>query len=219
MKSGLKDSYVFDREKSRNCIELRLRCSMKINLKNKVYKNKPKNGKFYIIAVDGRGGAGKTTLTEYIAKLLPGFTILHGDEYFEHVEDTIAFGAFNDERFEKEVLKRIRNGETSFTYYSYDWHKEPHLQAKVLNISEGVVIERSSSFAFNLDYDLRIWVETPARLALQRGQERDEMPLEQGYRSWKEIWKPQEDAHFQKYRPLETADIVIDGTNPFEAQL
>jgi len=62
-------------------------------------------------------------------------------------------------------------------------------------------------------------VQTPETIALERGQERDEMPLEQGYRSWKEIWQPLENAHFNKYNPLETADIVIDGTKPFRNQL
>lgn len=190
-----------------------------INLSNEIFKNPPKNGKFYLIAIDGRGGAGKTTLTEYVAKLLPDFTILNGDEYFEPTKNTIAFGAFNEHRFEKEVLGRLRNGETTFTYHPYDWHKEPNIQDKKLTITKGIVIERCYSFAFSLDYDLKIWVQTPAKLALQRGQERDEMPLEQGYRSWKEVWQPQEDAHFEKYRPLETADIVIDGTMPFEDQL
>ncbi|MCA9347942.1 hypothetical protein KC867_00870 [Candidatus Saccharibacteria bacterium] len=192
---------------------------MKIDINEKILSQPPRNGKFYLIAIDGRGGAGKTTLTEYIAKLLPEFTILNGDEYFEPAKNTIAFGAFNEERFEREVLEKLRNNEATFTYHPYDWHKKPHLQDKELNITRGIIIERSSSFAFKLDYDLKIWVETPAKLALQRGQERDEMPLEQGYRSWKEVWQPQEDAHFEKYRPLETADIVIDGTMPFDEQL
>lgn len=192
---------------------------MKSNIRDKIFQSKPKNGIFYIIAVDGRGGAGKTALTEYIAKLLPDFTVLNGDEYFEHAENTIAFGVFNEERFKKEVLEHLQNGETNFEYHPYDWHKEPHFQDKELKITEGIIIERSSSFAFSLDYDLKIWVQTPAKLALQRSQERDEMPLEQGYRSWKEVWKPQEDAHFEKYKPLETADIVIDGTRSFDGQL
>ncbi len=192
---------------------------MKIDIRKVVLSNLPNNGKYYIIAVDGRGGAGKTTLTEYMSRLLPDFTVLNGDEYFEHAENTIAFGAFNEERFEKEVLKRLRRGEAHFVYHPYEWDKELHLQNRELKITSGIIIERNFSFAFNLDYDLKIWVQTPETIALERGQERDEMPLEQGYRSWKEIWQPLENAHFNKYHPLETADIVIDGTKPFKNQL
>lgn len=190
-----------------------------INLEKIIYQKPPKNGRFYIIAVDGRGGAGKTTLTEYISRLLPRFTILNGDDYFEPDDNTVAFGSFNENRFEKEVLEKLRRGHTTFIYHPYDWHKEPHIQDKELDIKEGIVVERNSSFAFDLEYDLKIWVQTPAKLALQRGQERDEMPLKEGYRSWKEVWQPKEDAHFKKHRPLETADVVIDGTKSFREQM
>lgn len=190
-----------------------------VKLRDRVYKQPPKNGRFYIVAIDGRGGAGKSTLTDYAAKLLPGFSVLNGDEYFEHDDTTIAFGSFNDKRFYEDVVKPLQQDKTNFVYYPYDWHKKPHIQEKKLSITKGLIIERSFSFNFDLDYDLRIWVETPAKLALQRGQDRDEMPLEQGYRSWKEVWQPQEDEHIKKVKPLETADIVIDGTKPFEEQL
>lgn len=193
--------------------------TMSIKLKNKIYEKPPKNGKYYLIAIDGRGGAGKTTLTEYTEKLLPDFSVLNGDEYFEPDDNTIAFGSFNDERFEKEVLSQLRDGKSEFIYRPYRWGDEKPLSNKKLRITAGIIVERSGSFAFDLDYDFKIWVETLAQLALQRGQERDEMPLEQGYRSWKEVWQPQEEAHFKKVRPLETADIVIDGTKSFEEQL
>lgn len=192
---------------------------MIVDINNLLSRKPPKNGVYYIVAIDGRGGAGKTTLTDVVSKSLPEFTVINGDDYFEPAENTIAFGAFNEERFFDEVIQPLQQAKASFPYRPYDWHAEPHITERLLTITKGVILERSFSFAFDVDYDFKIWVETPADLALQRGQERDEMPLEQGYRSWKEVWQPQENAHFEKVRPLETADIVIDGTKPFEDQI
>jgi uridine kinase len=190
-----------------------------IKIEEKVFNKPPKNGEFYIIGIDGRGGAGKSTLSEYILKLLPDFSIIHGDDYFEPDDNTIAFGAFNEDRFYNEVIMPIKDKKTSFSYRPYRWHSKPNIQEETQQINTGLIIERSFSFSFDLNYDLKIWVETPAQLALQRGQERDEMPLEQGYRSWKEVWQPQENRHIEVIKPLETADIIIDGTSAFEDQI
>lgn len=192
---------------------------MAFHLNNTLLKQRPKNGKYYLVAIDGRGGAGKTTLTGYIAKLLPDFTIINGDDYFEPDATTIAFGSFNDERFFKDVIQHIQNTETTIPYRPYDWHNEPHITQKDLTITTGLVIERSYSLSFDLDWDFTIWVETPQDIALQRGQDRDEMPLDEGLKQWEEVWQPKENAHYDKVNPLKTANLVIDGLKPFEQQI
>ena len=192
---------------------------MTINLQEKIYSKPPKNGSYYVIAIDGRGGAGKSTLTEHIATLLPNFTVINGDDYFEPDDTTIAFGSFNDERFIKDVIKPLSDGRKIFEYHPYDKEVNPPIREETLKIDEGVIIERSFSLSFNLDWDLTIWVETPQQLALDRSQERDEMPLDEGLEQWEVVWKPKEEAYFNKVKPLETADIVIDGTKSFSEQV
>ncbi len=192
---------------------------MSTALKKLVFKKPPKNRKFYLIAIDGRGGSGKTTLLKYVGTLLPNFVLIYGDAYFEPTTDTIAWGAFNDKRFIADVINPLKKGATTLMYRPYDWDKKPPISEKKINVAEGVVIERSFSFSFDLEWDLKIWVETPPDIALERGQVRDEMPLEEGLKAWLEVWKPQEDAHSKKIKPLKSADTVIDGTQPFEEQL
>lgn len=179
----------------------------------------PKNGDFYLIAVDGRGGSGKTVLGEYLTKLLPDFLILNGDDYFEPTPGETAWGDFNDDRFAEDVITPLRKGQQIITYRPYDWHTEPHISEKKLTVKKGVCIERSFSFNFDLDWDLKIWVEAPRDLSLQRGLERDQMPREQAVAAWEKIWRPREDSHIESVDPLKTADIVLDGTKPFEEQL
>src|SRR5579862_2323957 len=114
-----------------------------INLLHKLESKPPKNGTYYLVAIDGRGGAGKTTLTEYVAKLLPDFTIINGDDYFEPTPGEIAWGAFNDERFEEDVIKPLSKGKTTLIYRPYDWHKKPPITEQSITINKGLLIERS----------------------------------------------------------------------------
>src|SRR3989344_8431711 len=86
--------------------------------------SEPKNGRFFTIAVDGRGGSGKTVFAEYLKKHLPDFVFLNGDDYFEPVEGQIVWGNFNDKRFKENVIEPLKHGNT-FVYRPYDWHKEP----------------------------------------------------------------------------------------------
>lgn len=192
---------------------------MSSNIANKLLNKPPKNGKFYLVAIDGRGGSGKTTLASYLISLLPGFTVINGDDYFEPTPNAIAWGAFNDKRFAVDVIEPIKQKKTILKYKPYDWHTKPHIKERNLTINKGVVIERNMSLSFNLDWDLKIWIEIPANLALKRGMERDKMPREEAVIAWKEVWQPAESAHIKKIRPLQTSDLVIDGTKPFEEQI
>ncbi|HEY1645755.1 MAG TPA: hypothetical protein VGF75_05290 [Candidatus Saccharimonadales bacterium] len=192
---------------------------MSVNLKNQLLQKQPKNSKYYLVAIDGRGGSGKTVLTEYIAKLLPDFIFLNGDDYFEPTPNEIAWGKFNDERFIEDVINPLKQGKTTIAYRPYDWHTEPNITERTITINKGVCIERCFSFAFDLDWDLKIWVETPSNIALQRALERDKMPQERAVKAWKEVWQPEEDTHIEKFKPLQSADLVINGTKSFAEQL
>ncbi len=192
---------------------------MSVHLKDHLIQNPPKNGKFYIIAIDGRGGSGKTTLLKYIATLLPDFITLNGDDYFEPTPGAVAWGAFNDERFITDVIAPLKLRHNTITYRPYDWHTKPHITEKNLTITTGICIERSFIFGFNLDFDLKIWIETSSDISLKRGLDRDKMLRERAVKAWGEVWQPKEDAHIAAQDPLKTADIVIDGTKPFETQI
>lgn len=177
----------------------------------------PKNGKFFMIAIDGRGGSGKSSLVEYLKPILPGFTMLNGDDYFEPVENQVVWGDFNDERFAEDVITPLKVSNV-FTYKPYDWHAEPHITEKNIEITKGFCLERCFSFRFDLDWDLKIWVEAPKDICLERGIARESMPKNRVLGAWK-IWQAQEDDYIHDFRPQQKADVVIDGTRPFEVQL
>ena len=177
--------------------------------------NPPQNGIFYTIAIDGRAGSGKTTLAMRLQNLLPDFVHLNGDDYFEPKKDKLVWGAFNDERFIKEVVEPLQKG-NSFIYRPYDWHADPPITERKIVVNHGICLERCYSFRFDLAWDLKIWVETPRELCLQRGLAREKLPKKTVLRTWQEVWQPLEDKYITETKPRHHADIVIDGTKPFE---
>lgn len=179
--------------------------------------HKPKNGRFFTIAIDGRGGSGKSTFAEMLKVKLPGFVILNGDDYFEPVNDPVVWGEFNDDRFVSDVIKPLKTG-NDFTYRPYDWHADPHITEKGIQVSKGFCLERCYSFTFDLDWDLKIWVEAPKEVCLARGLVREKMPRERVISAW-ELWQRQENEYIRDFAPKEKADVVIDGTKPFEEQI
>jgi hypothetical protein len=183
-----------------------------------VYANPPRNGKFYCLAVDGRGASGKSVLAQHLRKLLPDFLILPGDDYFEPTPGRLEWGDFNDQRFMQDVIEPLRNG-PEFLYRPYDWHAEPHISEKRLSASNGFCLERCFSFTFDLDWDLKIWVETPKEICLERALLRESLPRELVLKVWQDVWQPQEDKYISERLPKEAADVVLDGTRPFETQI
>lgn len=175
--------------------------------------HQPKNGRFFTIAIDGRGGSGKSAFAELLKTKLPGFFIFNGDYYFEPLDDPVVFGAFNDERFIHDVINPLKT-KRGFTYRPYDWDtKQKGEQA--IKVGKGFCLERCYSFKFELDWDLKIWVETPKAICLQRGLARDG---QEAARAW-HFWQQREDDYIRDFKPQEKADMVIDGTEPFEEQL
>jgi uridine kinase len=190
---------------------------MMLNIRNFLATHQPKNGRFFTIAIDGRGGSGKTSFAELLKAKLPDFVMLNGDDYFEPIKDPTVWGEFNDERFIQDVIEPLKRG-NSFVYRPYDWHATPNITEKNIEVTRGICLERCYSFGFSLDWDLRIWVETPKDVCLERGLARENMPKEKTIPAW-QLWQAREDAYIQKYQPQEKADIVIDGMEPFKEQL
>lgn len=188
-----------------------------LDIQNFLATHQPKNGRFFTIAIDGRGGCGKSILAELLKTKLPEFVALNGDDYFEPIKDPIVWGDFNDDRFAHDVIEPLKTSST-FVYRPYDWHAEPPITERKMEVTKGFCLERCYSFKFDLDWDLKIWVETPKEVCLERGKAREKMPIEKILPAWN-LWQQQEDEYIRNFQPHKKADIVIDGTKPFEEQL
>jgi uridine kinase len=179
----------------------------------------PRNGRFRTVAVDGRGASGKTAFARHLGALVPGLTVVNGDDWFEPLAGEGAWGAFNEDRFARDVIGPLARGDDSYVQQTYDFEQGGLTPAGQVDTAGGVIVERCFSFALPVDWDLRIWVETPREVCLQRGIARDLMPAERVRRVWSTVWQPAEDAYIAGRRPLDEADVVIDGTVAFEEQV
>ena len=154
-----------------------------------------------VVAVDGRGGAGKSTLAGRLARGL-GAAVVHTDDFasWENPSDWWP-------ELLAQVLEPLARGEPA-TFVPNDWGGPPKERVVVepggVVVLEGVTASRE---AFRPYLAFSIWVETPRELCLQRGLERDGEEL----RAHWEAWQAAEDRYIAAGRPQEHADVVVRG--------
>ncbi|HZU66539.1 MAG TPA: AAA family ATPase [Ktedonobacteraceae bacterium] len=161
-----------------------------------------------IIAIDGPGGAGKSSFAEQLSQQLGNAPILHTDD-FASWENPLNWWP----RLLRQVLEPLSHNETA-RYQRYDWVTKRlaewhEIQPAGYLLLEGV---SSSREAFRPYLTFSIWIETPRQERLQRGLQRDG---EAARPQWEE-WMAHEDEYIEREHPEQKADLVIDGTRPYD---
>jgi uridine kinase len=155
-----------------------------------------------IVAVDGLGGAGKSSFARHLARAL-GATIVETDD-FASWDDPADWWP----RLIEELLVPISRNETArFERSLWGPDMEPEtreVEAAEILILEGVTASRD---AFRPYLTYAIWVESPPGVRLRRGLARDG---EDALEAW-QAWMAEEDRYRERERPDERADIVIRG--------
>ena len=154
-----------------------------------------------IVAVDGPGGAGKSSLAAYLARVLPA-PIIHTDD----------FASWNNpvdwwpELFEKVLAPLAAGRSARYTHTSWDGTKMKEVVIEPANfvVLEGVTASRA---AFRPYLTYSIWIETSRELRLRRGLHRDG----EGARADWDRWMAQEDVYLDQEQPAEHADLILPG--------
>jgi uridine kinase len=154
-----------------------------------------------LIAIDGPGGAGKTSLADWLARELPA-PIIRTDE-FASWDNPIEWWPALLEK----ALKPIAAAQPA-RYEPTTWGG-PRKKHRVVPPAEFVILEGVTALreAFRPYIAYSIWIETPRKLRLQRGLERDGRDA----RAKWERWMADEDAYVQQERPADYADLVLHG--------
>jgi len=156
-----------------------------------------------IVAIDGLGGAGKSTFAEHLSIALGGVEIIHTDD-FASWENPIDWWP---QLIEKVLEPLSRNEMVRFQRSEWQAGSDPEwveFRPDNFLIVEGVTAAREA-FAPYLTY--AIWVEAPEELRLRRGLERDGQAAG---KQW-ELWMAEEANYRSRERPDKRADLVIRG--------
>lgn len=175
---------------------------------------------FCIVAIDGCGGAGKSTLAEYIGSKYGCAQIIHMDDFYKPTSkrapgrmcDKEVAADYDIKRLKQNVFDPIISGKEA-KYQRYDWVlddlSEWHaIQPKGLIIIEGIY---SMSDELYSKYDIKIFVECNKKLRLKRGLERDG---ENSLGFW-EQWMSGEEKYLHEQKPQDSADFIISGEEKY----
>lgn len=162
-----------------------------------------------IIAVDGYGGSGKSTLCKRLKLALSNSMIIQTDDFIKYPHEPNVF-EHDWTAIEDNVLKRLKTDQEVITK-AYDWNtlslkNEKHSVERVVLVDGIGLLDRKYSEYF----DLKIWIDCPYEVALERGKRRDKE--EQGSdhdELWETVWGPGSQRYFKSMRPDLSADILF----------
>ncbi len=158
-----------------------------------------------LLAIDGYGGSGKTTLARAIQSEFPGSTIITLDDF---ATDTMS-GA-DRKRFLSQVLTPLSGGNAA-NYQKFNWRQKTLADWIIVEPNGLIIFEGVSVLGedFNSFYDLRVWIDCPFELASQRMKERDQHLHNPKYFN---VWE-KEDKEYGKTEPWKRADVIIKISN------
>jgi uridine kinase len=156
-----------------------------------------------IVAIDGLGGAGKSTLARTLAQRLCDAPVLHTDD-FASWENPLNWWP----RLLEQVLEPLARNEPG-RYQRYDWDSRTLAEWHEVPVTKYLLIEgvSASRKAFQPFLAFSVWVETSRDERLRRGLERDG---EDARAQWDE-WMAEENEYLKLERPAQRADLIVSG--------
>lgn len=176
-----------------------------------VIKQNDKQNKPVLIAIEGFGGSGKTTIANKLKDALLDAYIINIDDFIiksKLTELSWDKGAFDRERLERQVLIPATTGK-EIAYQKLIWAKDTLNEPITVPKVAYIIVEGISSYHPNIAkyYDYKIWVDTPIELAKERGHVRDSS--NENAQHW-DLWAENDLKYQQKYHPEKVADFVIE---------
>ena len=177
----------------------------------------PKAGRTKLVAIDGHGGSGKSTLARLLSQQL-GAEIIHTDDFASWDNPKDWWPLLIDR-----VLVPISEGAQTLSYPRSQWwpdHEPPPMVKQPVTsvmLLEGVSALRVE---FRPYLTVGVFISAPREVCLQRGTQRDadHGTPDEIKRLW-ETYYTEEEGYLLRDDPETYADVVLNGTQPFEYQV
>ena len=146
-----------------------------------------------VVLIDGRSGAGKTTLANTLISHHADWQLVQADDLYPGWSGLS--GAWD-----------LRDLVTRHRYRRWDWYQDRFGDEVVLDTNRPLVIEGCGVLTpTNAPLaSLRVWCEIPAPLRRQRALTRDPE-----FRDQWAMWAIQEGLHIARHRPADLADLTV----------
>ena len=159
-----------------------------------------------LVAIDGCGASGKSTLAAALTAALEDACVVHGDD--------LAANPSHPEwrqRLMKQVVRPLRD-ERPARYARFEWRSGEILGWNDIDPGGVVIVEGVSTLHSDLGdpWDVAIWVDCTRELRLARGIDRDGETMRA---TWVDEWMPEEDEYVSTEQPRTRADFIFDGSS------
>ena len=165
----------------------------------------------FVVAIEGRGGAGKSTLAAHLASRVDDSAVVPMDDFLrkDRLRDPRLEEHYDVGRVEREVLIPFTQG-LAINYRRLDWETGDLVPIAGIIDSTALILEGICSYSPPLRHyvDLRVWVETPSTVATRRGILRDAGT--ENELLWP-LWQSADTDYIRRETPDALADIVVSG--------
>ena len=168
-----------------------------------------------LVAIDGAGGSGKTSLAGEVSRCRDDYVVVHGDDFYRPMSDLERQGLdaeggyhryFDWQRLQAQVLDPL-SAERDARYQAYDW-ASGDLEARHEVVAGGLVLVDwvySARPELTSAYDLTVFVDAPREVCVQRLRARGDTS------EWMQRWRAAEDHYLETVQPMASAGLVLDG--------
>jgi uridine kinase len=164
----------------------------------------PRLGRTRLVCLEGRAGAGKTTLADEVARSYPGsVAVVHLDDLYEGWSGlpTVA------DRIARELLPPLAAGRPA-SIRRWDWAADGLGAALTVPVTDALILEGVGSYARSYDeyVSLVVWVDAPDDVRQKRAMDRDG----EVFAPYWDQWAADEDRVHARERTRDRADVFVD---------